>query len=727
MNNFDFNYDTGSGISLKLHFNFTQDDELIKEWLGGSTDFLFEVSVEDAYGYWSNYLESHEVTNVNASYSFTATASGDPSDPKEVYGVYFRETDPPITDNYFNRHVGINPDNDGPAGNGLPSYNCGIDSDTIIINENSISWERDGITYSEDFDDPPNAPTTWYTLINALIDKLVGTWPPSGDAFSGELEITFTVRSNIPIFDNFAHIHTYKTSGQTVTNGLLNGYEAPSEASFGRYYINSLVSNNGNITNIRDNYYYKFDGVTNCLGFASEDGVHATLYEFRGGPSIIYKSEDKGVSYDTVNSYPHSYICSSDLTIPAYVLSFKTNIPFFKGDETDSGYDKLRSYITGQESSSGRHYTADDAVNRSEIDAEITGQIGQKVTQTVNGTSSIVFDKGVQLFSLTATQKATFLRDVLSQAKLSDLLDSCKLFGSNQIGALQSLRYLPIDIDDFCTTSSENSCQIGTLTYNFSSSVKGITSNNKMLSMGEQFFRAPYETEDYRNLEPWCRLYCMLPYAGTHALTISKYLNKRVGIKLAVDVTSGACEYHLYANGCEMDAFSGIMGAQIPLTATDKASQVASIQNGIMGMTDGLGQIENTIEASAMAASGNLKTMPNAGGPSSGVKTAHQIISGAKDTYNAFCNAPIATKGSSSGNLGDFGVVSPYFVFAYANSIVPKNELNVVGKPSNQGDIVGRFAGYLKCSAFQLANGFTGTPAEAEMIINQMMEGVYVS
>ena len=90
-----------------------------------------------------------------------------------------------------------------------------------------------------------------------------------------------------------------------------------------------------------------------------------------------------------------------------------------------------------------------------------------------------------------------------------------------------------------------------------------------------------------------------------------------------------------------------------------------------------------------------------------------------------FIDAPIQTKGASIGNLGDFGINSIYFIFAWANSIAPKNELNLVGKPSNQGGSVNSFAGFLKCSAFNLADGFAGTQTEAEEISAIMANGVY--
>lgn len=722
------------------------------EWTHGNTAFTFNI----------NFIEQEELitdaheadpyklrvtcTNIEAdqkdpntmltrrvrgSAEFALIAlNNDPGQSRPVYGTYWRENTP---GNYFAREViGISTSQDAGAGYSSPAENFDLNGNTFNYTSNNFSFIIDGIAHTGHFNETQAFQTFW-VFIEQMLDAagVLNGW-------SGTVEMDLKIEVNLPAFDTFAHFQAYIADGDT--EGLLNGEVEPvpePEEYYGKYYVNNLVSNSPGIGQIRYEYYYKFDGPTNCLGFYSEDGKTAKLKSYHGGPSTIYASDDRGITYERAGSYPGTFYTESDTSIPLYVLTFKTNIPFFEGDSTDSGKDKLDSYMNGTPAPSGREYTADDAVNRSLIeDADIMGKIGDLVNQTTNGVSSIGYTYGVQMFNLTATQKNTFLRDILSQARVNDLLDNTKLFGSNQIGALQSLRYFPIDVSEVCSEGSAPSCQIGSYTYNFSSSVNQILQNNKLINMGEQFFRSPYEPGDFRNFEPWCKLYVLLPYAGIHELVISRYINKRVGIKLAVDVTTGACEYHLYASGLEMDSFQGQMGSQIPLTANDKASQVSAVQNGILTSVSGLAQsasdVQQTIGAAGSMITGGMDTGKalTSGGPfTPGINALNSgvtIAQGAQTAIRNFLNAPIQTKGASAGNLGDFGVTSPYFIFAWANSIAPANELNLVGKPSNQGGKVGQFAGYLKCSAFRLANGFTGTAAEAAQIAAQMMEGVYI-
>lgn len=718
---------THGNTAFTFNINFIEQEELITD-AHEADPYKMRVTCTNIEGNQTdpNTLLPHRVRGT-AEWGIEAL-NNDPGQSRPVYGTYWRENTP---GDYFAREViGINPSQDTGAGYSSPADGFDINGPTINYFNNNYSFIIDGVANTGHFNE-----TQWHSQFWVFIEQILDV---AGvlNGWAGTVEMDLEIEVNLPAFDTFAHFQAYIADGET--EGLLNGEVEPvpePEEYYGKYYVNNLVSNSPGIGQIRYEYYYRFDGPTNCLGFYSEDGKTAKLKSYHGGPSAIYASDDRGVTYEQTGSYPFTFYTESDVDIPLYVLTFKTNIPFFEGDSTDSGKDKLDSYMNGTPAPSGREYTADDAVNRSLLDADIFGKIGDVVNQTTNGTSSIAWTYGVQMFDLTETQKNSFLRNILSQARVNDLLDNTKLFGSNQIGALQSLRFFPIDVSEVCSEGSAPSCQIGSYTYNFSSSVNQILQNNKIINMGEQFFRSPYEDGDFRNFEPWCKLYVLLPYAGIHELVISRYINTRVGIKLAVDVTTGACEYHIFSNGKEMDSFQGQMGSQIPLTANDKASQVSAVQNGILTSVSGLAQTASDTQQTLGAAGAMMMGGMDAGkaltsgGIAPGINALNSgvtIAQGAQTAIRNFLNAPIQTKGASAGNLGDFGVNSPYFIFAWANSIVPQNEINLVGKPSNQGGKVGEFAGYLKCSAFRLANGFTGTAAEAAQIAAQMMEGVYI-
>lgn len=696
--------------SYTINLTFNDKRELMTEYKRlGQDYYIMNVTLDSAYG---TYNQISFDGTASLSISAPSVDYGDARIIK-VYGAYLRDNVtgelPPYP--YF----GITSQQDSHVGGGSqPFENYEFQGATYANNKIVFNYTDIGTVTDTFWSGVGN---TLWNVIEHLIGRCARFNQYAGVA--GHITMDLTIDTNVPFFDTYEHMHAYATTG--ATDGLLNGYVAPSVESFGRYYIDNLVSNNGNISDILYDYYYKFDGDEKCLGFSSDDGIHATLHSFKGGPTTIWKSENRGDTYDEVNNYPTSYYIATDLTVPAYKMVFNTNIPVFVSDENDSGFDKLKSFVTGDETSSGRKYTGDDAWNRSQLDESVNGKIGELVNQTENGTSSIVYGDGVQMFALSATQKGAFLRQILSGDVMDALADATKLFGAGAISALQSLRYMPIDAADVCTLSTANSCQIGSYTHTFSSAVDRIQRNDKMINCGTEWFRSPYNKGDVRNLEPWCKMYVALPYAGVHQLAISKYIDKQINIKLAVDVTTGACEYHIFASGLEMDSFTGSMGVQIPLTAEDNARQVASLQNGVIQTLSGLAQIG--VSATAAAASGGTLTPVAIAGGLNGVNTMAQ---GLQNTQKEFIDAPIATKGASIGNLGDFGINHIYFIFAWANSIVPANELNLVGKPSNQGGTVSSFAGFLQCSAFNISDGFNGTQDELNEISEIMSNGVYI-
>lgn len=703
---------TPSGAHYVFNFTFKTDRELMKEYNRLGTDtYIMGITLESCQG--GSVTEGRSFTG-NASLGITAQSVNYGDMPHiPVYGVYFNDDAIPYNSVNVANIFGTDPNQKSYCNTGSPALDR-YDFQYPNYYNNEYVWQINGQTVSGAFNETQAWSTLW-VIINEILNQLV-----ANATFAGTATFDFIIDTNIPFFDNYDHMHAYAMTGST--EGLLNGYIAPPLEDDSRYYIDNIVSNNGSISDIREENYYHFNGPDKCLGFASDDGIHATLYTYNGGPSEVKISHDRGYTYEETSGFPTSYYVRADLTVPAYVINFNTNIPFFVGDENDTGKEKLDSYIKGLPAPSGREYSILDAWNRSDIDGTIKGVIGELVDNTVNGSSSIAYTYGVQMFSLTATQKAQFLKTILSGDVMDALVDNTKMFGQSAISALQSLRYMPIDASEVCSIGSASSCQIGSYTHTFSSSVDQILQNNKMINCGSAFFESPYEAGDFRNVEPWCKMYCLLPYAGVHALTISKYINKRVSIKLAVDITSGACEYHIFANNVEMDSFTGSMGTQIPLTAEDNARHVSGIQNGLIQSIAGLTQI--TLSAGAAVASGGTLTPAAIAAGASGVNTMAQGLQKMGDSFN---NAPVDTKGASVGNLGDFGVISPYFIFCWANSITPKNELSIVGKPSNTGGTVGSFAGFLQVSAFDMRANFGGTDAELEEIYTLLRNGVYVS
>ena len=243
---------------------------------------------------------------------------------------------------------------------------------------------------------------------------------------------------------------------------------------------------------------------------------------------------------------------------------------------------------------------------------------------------------------------------------------------------------------------------------------------------------------DFRDYEPYTRVYCQLPFAGSHELTVSKYMGKAVKVEASIDITTGTILYLLYGNNILLDMFSGTCGAQRPFTARDSAQYISNVVSAVTGGS-------NTMASTSKGASDLASGLPAASkaaakaGISSGAVAAGGVVAGGaligigavQGVYkgyqlkNAIDNPPLISTGSLAGCAAYAANTKVSFIVAQKKTIVPANLQTIIGRPSNQGGSVGSFAGYLKCSSFNMAN-FTGTKAELDEIYSIMAEGIYI-
>ena len=543
--------------------------------------------------------------------------------------------------------------------------------------------------------------------------------------------------TNIPFFDTVEHAKAYIASGGKTLTGLLNTDEVLPEDTNHEYFIKNAIYKNGSLYRYSD---YKFK--TTSAG---------------GGHKLYLLASNDTIGYDLVLHGQHDSTITEILSrnrhdpANAYAQTSSAETEYLRHNQTTVGGDTYKAsffstniYIFSNQAAADDYVNSGDtsgainkeAVNRAN-DAIVDGHIGEVVSQTDNGSSGISFAYGGQIYALSSINLASFFTNVLfsTDTSIKDaILEGTQLFGANQINAINGVMYLPIsDISDIASVSSVNKCFIGT--YEAPITAQRVVANDKMINCGSAQFDETYG--DFRDYEPFCKLGVLLPYIGFKELSISKFINKTVSLKYAVDVTTGACTAYLYANGVIMDSFDGTMGVQRPITAVNQQAQVSAVINGILGTTTQAAKTIGTAGTTAVAgatlagASSVAEAAPQAakfaGGQSQiGGGAINTILSG-YSTLQAAIDSPISTRGAYSGVLGEFGNQYPYFIFAWLKTSKPANEIETIGLPSNAGGAVGSFGGFLQCAAFNLANGFGGTDTEAEEIYSIMRSGVYVS
>lgn len=545
--------------------------------------------------------------------------------------------------------------------------------------------------------------------------------------------------TNIPFFDTVEHAKAYINSGGNILTGLLNGDEVAPEDTNHEYFIKNTVYKNGSLYRYSD---YKFK--TTSAG---------------GGHKLYLLASNDTIGYDLVLHGQHdstiTEILSRNRNEPAnaYARTSSANTDYLMRNQTTVGGDTYKSsffstniYIFGNQTDADNYVNSGDtsgAINKDAVNRAngtlVDGRIGDVVSQTDNGSCKMTMASGSKIYAVTSLALSAFFNNVLfnndavTQGKtvMEQVLDGTQMFGANQINAIGGCLYLPLDIDDIATTSDVTHATIGS--YIAELNGKQILKNDKMINCGTVFFEAPYG--DWRDYE--CKLFCILPFCGMHELNISAYINSNVTLKYAVDVTSGACTAYLYSDGKIVDAFDGSMGVSRPLTAVNQQAQADAVVNGIIStatstaktigtagtaMIGGSALSSATTGAKAISASGEIANAgSNFGGGVLGT------ILQAYNTLQTAIDQPMTNRGGFAGILGQFGNMSPYFVFAWQKNSKPANELETVGLPSNAGGAVGGFGGFLQCSAFNLANGFNGTDNEANEIYSIMSNGVYVS
>lgn len=557
---------------------------------------------------------------------------------------------------------------------------------------------------------------------------------------SGQWTWRATIKTDLPIFRTDADLLEYCQSGGAVRNKILNIAEEPDpeeeyKEQFDFWYVKNKwghntrnVDSSGNTTkNYR--FYPKRRGI--CFikhtptaaepydrilyNYSSYDAKYAAWGEdadedFTDNPNVTTHFLTKSISFGANDYYTK--------------FDFRTNIPLWNNQQdADDYYNGLKdiseadnyAYISRQ----------DDAI----LNPDLPGtDVDEATAMRTNG---MRFGYGVRLYEITNIELSNLMQEMYNPANVQDIIDGNKLMGANTINAVSGVIYLPFaDLSEICELGSLANIKIGSWEAKTAQG-KRIISNEGNIDCGNFFYNRTYL--DYRDYEPYNLLFVNLPFCGCHQLTISKYLDKTVNVSYNVDVCTGGIVAKLTADGILVDIFEGTCGASRPISATDNNAYINSIVGAITGASaSASGSIEGITNSVSnvgkAAASGSSLAAGGAAGvavgvaggvAASGVYTAYQV-------KNAVDNPPQMHRGSLAGNLAYYLNSKPTFIFFTKRSIRPENELETIGYPSGHGGTVGSFSGFLSCSAFKLADGFTGTDEERAEIMDIMRGGIYL-
>ena len=544
--------------------------------------------------------------------------------------------------------------------------------------------------------------------------------------------------SNIPIFDTQAHAEAYLRDN-TITEGLLNlGEGGDPEEEYKKqnefWYIKNVWGHNSNNALNYDHFRnYRFTPITESKiallkkrPTASDPSTYTLVtdfsYNIKTAGAWNYDDDDyvDGVTYQT--DYIHKSISfgSDDYYT---VFKWDTNIPTIDTQEDVDDY------------FAGRKTIDEVATNWADISRQLNELVApdlpglDKDDETPTGSNGMVYTYGAKLYEVTNIELAALFSEMFTPQNLQAILDGNKLFGEDVFNAISNIVYLPLsDLSDICSFGSgTNNIWIGSWE---SRNAQGrvISKNDKKINCGSFFFADNFG--DFRSLDPFQRFFVMIPFCGFFELTVSKYIGKTVRVEMAIDITTGGVLAMLYANDILMDQFSGQCGASRPVTARDSATYFSNIVNAITGSAGTFGSAGKGAAQAAKGLSSGAGGAAVLGGAALGVGVAAVgAVGGTLKAYQlkeAIDSPPIMSSGALAGCMSYFSNTKVHFIVAQKKTVRPLNELETIGYPSNQGGTVGSFTGFLSCSAFKMADSFTGTKRELQMIYDIMKGGIYI-
>ena len=544
--------------------------------------------------------------------------------------------------------------------------------------------------------------------------------------------------TNIPCFDTRAHAEAYLRDN-TITEGLLNmGEGGDPEEEYKEqndfWYIKNVWGHNTKTLSGYDHFRnYRFlpftEGKIALLKkrpTASSPSSYTLITEFaynvKTAGAFNYDDDD----YVDAVTFETDYIKNSiSFGADNYYTVFKwdTNIP------TADSMEDIEDYFAGRK-------TIDEiATNWKDIARQVNELIAPDLPgldldeDTPTGSNGMVYTYGAKLYEMSNIELAALFSEMFTPQNLQSILDGNKLFGADVFNAISNILYLPIsDLSEICSFGSgSNNIWIGSWE---SQNAQGrlISANDKVIDCGSFFFADNYG--DFRSFDPYQRLYCMIPFCGFFELVVSKYIGKTLSCKIAIDITTGGVLAMLFADNIMMDQFSGQCGASRPVTARDSATYFSNIINAITGAGGTFGNAAKGAGQAAGKIAGASSGAALAGGVAMGAGVAAVgAVGGTLKAYQikeAIDSPPTMSSGALAGCMGYFSNTKVHFIVAQKKTVRPLNELETIGYPSNMGGTVGSFSGFLQCSAFKLANGFTGTEREREAIMTIVKNGIYV-
>ena len=155
----------------------------------------------------------------------------------------------------------------------------------------------------------------------------------------------------------------------------------------------------------------------------------------------------------------------------------------------------------------------------------------------------------------------------------SNIFDKFSLINNNPIENIISCKSIPINTD-----GSNQEIILG----NVATGVNGEKINNNFAKQTIGSIKINEHYNNFLDYAPYTNVILYLPYIGFKELDTTLVMNKTIQVIYTVDAITGGCLAQVYVNSVRLYEFTGNVGIDIPITASNRAQVEAGyIQAGV--------------------------------------------------------------------------------------------------------------------------------------------------
>ena len=267
----------------------------------------------------------------------------------------------------------------------------------------------------------------------------------------------------------------------------------------------------------------------------------------------------------------------------------------------------------------------------------------------------------------------------------ANIFDEFSLVNSNPIENIISCKNIPISL-----SGTDEIIHLG----NVDTGTNGakVASNFSTLNVGQ--IALPTKYNSFLDFAPYTKITIYLPYIGFKEIDATIVIGKTLKVAYVADVITGGCIAQIFINGVRFYEFSGEMGVDIPITASNRAQVEASY-------------ISNAVGMGASLASGN--------------------ITGAVDSVLASATAKYNYSSTDTPNANCVASVNrTCYVIIERPTYQELSQFNhTKGKMCNLSKTIGSLEGFTICDANIDLKGITATEQEKQEISSILSSGFF--